>query len=397
MTRYTGITHPWGSSTNRMHVMIEPDVYRRLMTAVTVAREKSSEISGLGRLIPEIWVEKGGTWKKSDRKFSGLMNSDLKQLPENIIIAFRLMTFDILSAEDDAVESNIPGDTLLEFFGRLRTAGFDPVEWKAWIHRHPINGWSSTDEFAIAQTPLGSTPEMARWSVSIVYTATDGLIARYDQYEKAGLPAMTVPLGIVTSGSTILVENLERTTRAEVEAHLAKSRLSAQKDTPGITRAEFWKLLKEPDRTGYEIQRGFQDVDDSWAEEYADDWRDDACPNPLCNGHLIGAKHGVLICPECGSTKSKPKGHPAISTGHKIASALEALSTLLSTASSGAWAIFEDELNKLSAQGAELIAGAVEGMMNSIADYTEDPAAMELFNNLDAILNWLIESKGVES
>src|SRR5512142_1834026 len=59
----------------------------------------------------------------------------------------------------------------------------DKDKMRVWIHRHPINGWSSRDIQTILKEPLGSTPERVGWSVSIVLTPS-GWIGRIDNYLK---------------------------------------------------------------------------------------------------------------------------------------------------------------------------------------------------------------------
>lgn len=46
----------------------------------------------------------------------------------------------------------------------------DKENIRLWFHRHPVEGWSGTDENTIRTTPLGGIPEITRWSASIVRT-----------------------------------------------------------------------------------------------------------------------------------------------------------------------------------------------------------------------------------
>jgi hypothetical protein len=68
--------------------------------------------------------------------------------------------------------------------------GVDPSAIKLWWHRHPMgNGlpgpqcWSGTDQNTITTAPLGSSPDMVEWSVSIVRTPY-GWVGRMDDYRK---------------------------------------------------------------------------------------------------------------------------------------------------------------------------------------------------------------------
>ena len=55
----------------------------------------------------------------------------------------------------------------------------DDPRRKLWLHRHPIHGWSGTDEHTCTQEPLGGPPQLVRWSVAIVLTP-GGWIGRID-------------------------------------------------------------------------------------------------------------------------------------------------------------------------------------------------------------------------
>jgi hypothetical protein len=50
---------------------------------------------------------------------------------------------------------------------------------KLWFHRHPIHGWSGTDEHTCTKEPLGTSPQLVQWSVAIVLTPK-GWIGRVD-------------------------------------------------------------------------------------------------------------------------------------------------------------------------------------------------------------------------
>ena len=48
----------------------------------------------------------------------------------------------------------------------------DKENIRLWFHRHPIQGWSATDNETIRTSPLGGIPEIVRWSGSMVRTPT---------------------------------------------------------------------------------------------------------------------------------------------------------------------------------------------------------------------------------
>jgi len=52
---------------------------------------------------------------------------------------------------------------------------------RLWFHRHPIEGWSTTDLNTIMTGPLGGIPEIVKWSVSIVRTPSKW-IGRVDNH-----------------------------------------------------------------------------------------------------------------------------------------------------------------------------------------------------------------------
>lgn len=68
--------------------------------------------------------------------------------------------------------------------------GVDPSQIKLWWHRHPVgNGkpgthnWSGTDEATIQEEPVGSSPALVEWSISMVRTPY-GWVGRMDDYRK---------------------------------------------------------------------------------------------------------------------------------------------------------------------------------------------------------------------
>lgn len=90
--------------------------------------------------------------------------------------------------------TDIPPERIVALLG----TGVNPAQLKLWWHRHPIgNGipgqhnWSQTDEDTIQQAPLGSSPELVKWSVSIVRTPF-GWVGRVDHYAKAQTQHMDV-------------------------------------------------------------------------------------------------------------------------------------------------------------------------------------------------------------
>jgi hypothetical protein len=52
---------------------------------------------------------------------------------------------------------------------------------RLWFHRHPIEGWSTTDLNTIMTAPMGGIPEIVKWSTSIVRTPSKW-IGRVDNH-----------------------------------------------------------------------------------------------------------------------------------------------------------------------------------------------------------------------
>lgn len=69
----------------------------------------------------------------------------------------------------------------------------DAANLKLWWHRHPIQGWSGTDERACTVTPMGGDPKHVRWSAAVVRTPR-GWIGRIDNHlarKTAHVPVVT--------------------------------------------------------------------------------------------------------------------------------------------------------------------------------------------------------------
>ncbi len=79
--------------------------------------------------------------------------------------------------------TEIPADKIVKLMDRP-----DAAKMKVWLHKHPMGrgtpgpeNWSGTDNFTIANTPMGGLPELVKWSVSIVLTPC-GWVGRIDNY-----------------------------------------------------------------------------------------------------------------------------------------------------------------------------------------------------------------------
>lgn len=101
----------------------------------------------------------------------------------------------------------------------LHSSGVDLSKLKLWWHRHPVgNGtpgpacWSSIDENTITNQPLGSSPEMVKWSVSIVRTPY-GWVGRVDHYVKKQTVHCVVDQPFDAAGHNEVYRMLGRATR----------------------------------------------------------------------------------------------------------------------------------------------------------------------------------------
>nr|MBN1228845.1 hypothetical protein [Anaerolineae bacterium] len=95
-----------------------------------------------------------------------------------------LLTDAFLLDVGSSVYTEISTHKILE----LHASGIAPEKLKCWLHRHPIgNGipgdhnWSATDVHTATQEPLGSLPELVKWSLAVVRTPL-GWVGRLDDH-----------------------------------------------------------------------------------------------------------------------------------------------------------------------------------------------------------------------
>lgn len=82
----------------------------------------------------------------------------------------------LLPQESDQSETELEPEALGRWITDLIRAGEEPVDWRLWWHKHPINGWSSVDD-----DNIDKSLNNGEWMVSIVHTP-NGLLARLDLY-----------------------------------------------------------------------------------------------------------------------------------------------------------------------------------------------------------------------
>lgn len=157
-----------------MVITVKPEIMFRLMSYAAITRD---EFSGFG------FCER----KKSE---------DGK---DTVIEVYDFVLLDV----GDYVYTEIRPEKFLPLMSRP-----DRKNMKVWLHRHPVgNGipgphnWSGTDEHTIRREPLGTTPEAANWSVSMVLTP-GGWVGRIDNY----LTGKTQHLEVLPSTRDLLEE-----------------------------------------------------------------------------------------------------------------------------------------------------------------------------------------------
>lgn len=118
----------------------------------------------------------------------------------------------------------------------------DAGKCKVWLHRHPMGSgvpgpenWSGTDVATIKTGPLGSVPELVKWSVSIVLTPR-GWVGRIDNY----VTGKTVHLEVEPQAKTIYAELAA--IKSEVMATLKPFQREARVDA-------FGQLIIRPSQT----------------------------------------------------------------------------------------------------------------------------------------------------
>lgn len=119
-------------------------------------------------LEPEIYNKLMAYAAFTQREFSGV--GFVKRDQQNNIIVYDIVLLDV----GNEGYTEIPPEKMLPLLDRE-----DVANMKLWFHRHPITGWSNTDLQTILKEPLGSSPELLGWWVSIVLTP-EGWIGRID-------------------------------------------------------------------------------------------------------------------------------------------------------------------------------------------------------------------------
>jgi len=119
--------------------------------------------------------------------------------------------------------SEIPSERLIKALENVP----DRDNVRLWYHRHPIEGWSTTDLNTIMTAPMGGIPEIVKWSASIVRTPTRW-IGRVDNHiSKAHVVAQVEPNinpDLVIHARNLLVKywnSLERDGQLEATINLS--------------------------------------------------------------------------------------------------------------------------------------------------------------------------------
>jgi hypothetical protein len=91
--------------------------------------------------------------------------------------------------------TEIPAEKILPLLDRS-----DAGKMKLWFHRHPLgsdipgpHNWSATDDRTAEEEPLGSIPELVKWSISIVRTP-QAWVGRFDKYKDGKVTTYHIPV-----------------------------------------------------------------------------------------------------------------------------------------------------------------------------------------------------------
>jgi hypothetical protein len=91
--------------------------------------------------------------------------------------------------------TEIPAEKILPILDRS-----DSGKMKLWLHRHPLgsdvpgpHNWSGTDDNTAEKEPLGSLPELVKWSISIVRTP-QAWVGRFDKYKDGKVTTYHIPV-----------------------------------------------------------------------------------------------------------------------------------------------------------------------------------------------------------
>lgn len=137
-----------------MKLYFTPKAYRKMMAWT---RASDDELSGVG----QVSVGKDG--------LDGLLVEDVW----------------LLSSEDSRGATHITAKDMGPFLYKYQSEGGDPSKLKLWWHSHNSMPafWSRTDEETILREPMGSSPEVVQWWVSVVVNHKGEYKARYDTHK----------------------------------------------------------------------------------------------------------------------------------------------------------------------------------------------------------------------
>lgn len=124
--------------------------------------------------------------------------------PHNDLDGFYLYDWRLLDVGGPTSTIITPNDTAINWPNKKNL--------KVWIHTHPmgdgkpgLHNWSTIDEHAIRNTPLGTIPLLAEWSVSLVRTP-GGWVARMDTYNTA---KPTTHMRVLPASTNNLIQRVE--------------------------------------------------------------------------------------------------------------------------------------------------------------------------------------------
>lgn len=172
-----------------MVINISASAYRKMMTAIG---HTHLEVSGYGTVI--VYAQDQPITMRA-----------LKRKPDEQALNLEFYIDDVwLLDKGTFSETNISPRVAAEFMQDRIQDGIPLQDIKLWWHRHPVNGWSGTDETAIRSTPLGNTidPKGVGWMIAIVWTPK-GWIGRFDQLAD---PGYTLHIPVLVDGQEQVLE-----------------------------------------------------------------------------------------------------------------------------------------------------------------------------------------------
>lgn len=164
-------------SKRRRHKAIMQTVVQKPVVAAPVKPKKPMRILLDQNVFAQLEAARvtAGNLEFSGFGFVNVHNSEV----ETVFEVYDVVVLDVGSVGF----TEIPASKILPLLDRS-----DAGRMKLWAHRHPLgtdmpgpHNWSGTDDHTAEKEPLGSLPELVKWSISIVRTPQTW-VGRFDKY-----------------------------------------------------------------------------------------------------------------------------------------------------------------------------------------------------------------------